>query len=117
MARLGHAGCCTRLGKCYFSGQGTEVNLAKAFNWFKKAAEMRDTRGIHLCADGYLSGKGVDQSDEQAIYCYEKFLELDDNEDARTNLEMLRGQLWFVLRAPANVSSPTNCMKKKSFSF
>jgi TPR repeat protein len=67
-----------------------EENLAKGFKWSKVAAEKGDADGMKQCATCYRFGNGVDQSNEQAIYWYEKFLELEENEDVCSDLQSLR---------------------------
>ena len=59
----------------------------------KNVAEKRDATGMLLCAFCYHVGQGVDQSNEQAIYWYEKYLEIEDNELVRHNLQTLRARL------------------------
>jgi TPR repeat protein len=101
-ARLGHAGCCHVLGQCYREGMGVEeVNLVKGFKWTKVAAEKGDADGMVDCADCYLWGSGVEQSDEQALYWYEKHLELEDNEKARDHVQLLLGR---GRRTPENLA-------------
>ena len=95
-----------------------QKNLSKGFKWCKKAAEKGHARGMRYCADCYANGEGVERSLEQAIYWYEKSLELEDNEQVRRNLQVFfqwyrccavelgrptyRG---FVARAPTNLTS------------
>jgi TPR repeat protein len=90
-ARLGHAGCCARLGQYYRLGKGIAESPAKGFKWSKVAAEKGDAMGMFQCAECYFLAKGVDQSNEQAIYWLEKYLELEDDESARNNLAHIRG--------------------------
>jgi TPR repeat protein len=55
------------------------------------AAEKGYYDAMRKCAFCYCTGVGVEQSNEQAIYWYEKCLELDDDDDvARHNLRILR---------------------------
>jgi uncharacterized protein len=68
----------------------TPENLAKSFKWAKVGAEKGYARGMAQCVHCYYFGKGVEQSDEQAMYWYEKFLELEPGDNsARTKLQIL----------------------------
>ena len=41
------------LGSCY---QGTEINESKAFEWYKKAADLGNPFAMNLVADCYEKG-------------------------------------------------------------
>jgi TPR repeat protein len=83
-AQLGQSDCCAALAWYYLCGQGVQKNFAKGFKWSKRAAEQgHPTRGMYHCGECYRLGEGVEQSNEQAIYWYEKSLEKEDNEAFR----------------------------------
>jgi uncharacterized protein len=69
---------------------GIVENLSKGLQWSKKAAEKGNIQGMRQCADCYHFGRGVEQSNEKAMYWYEKWLEREDDETARTSLATLR---------------------------
>jgi TPR repeat protein len=78
-ARLGDSISCTNLAMFYSDGIGTQINHSKSFKWARRAAEKGDyAMGMRLCGNYYRLGHGVEQSDEQARYWYEKSLELED---------------------------------------
>ena len=56
----------------------------------QKSAEKGDADGMRQCADCYRLGYGVEQSNEQAIYWYEKYLEFEKHdEDAQSTLRAM----------------------------
>lgn len=109
-ARLRHNdGCCgPLLGHCYIHGQGIEESHTKGFKWLeKKQQKYVIPFGIKHCAHCYILGKGVvEQSTEQAIYWYDNYLELEDDEEIRSVLQNLhdRGSLPYYLQAQALLS-------------
>jgi TPR repeat protein len=90
-AKLGGTECCADLCMCYHTGLlgGIPKNPVKVFKWAKKAAEQGHPKCIRLCGECHLLGEGVEQSNSQAIYWFEKSLELEDNEDVRNHLQRL----------------------------
>jgi hypothetical protein len=55
----------------------------QGFQMVQSGAEKGNARGMHQVAHCYGDGKGVEQNLEQTIYWYEKYLELEDDEDTR----------------------------------
>lgn len=94
-ARLGYPLSCGGLSHCYLEGMGTEQNLKKAFKWAKLGAEKGpgqkgSAECMRQCGIMYAQGKGVKQSDEQAIYWLQKALEIEDDDEARSTLRKLQ---------------------------
>ena len=54
------------LGQCYFGAQGTEQNIPKALEWWKKAADRGHGRAASTAAMVYLSGEGTASDAAQA---------------------------------------------------
>ena len=66
------------LGKRYYHGtDGVKKNLAQAFHYFKKAAELRHPEATNNLGWCYESGEGVEQSWKKAHECYLKSAELN----------------------------------------
>ncbi len=66
------------LGQCYFGAQGTEQDVPKALESWKKAAEGGHGRAAGSLAMVYLSGEGVTLDAGQARHFAERAAELND---------------------------------------
>lgn len=66
------------LGQCYFGGQGTEQDVPRALEYWKKAAEAGHGRAAACAAMAYLSGEGVDCDAALARRLAERAAELND---------------------------------------
>lgn len=66
------------LGQCYFGAQGTEQDVPKALESWKKAAEGGHGRAAGSLAMVYLSGEGVTPDAGQARHFAERAAELND---------------------------------------
>jgi hypothetical protein len=54
------------VGEMYEKGKGTDKNLSKAFEWYKKAAEQGDVKAAYRVGVAYLKGKGVNKNSDKA---------------------------------------------------
>ncbi len=66
------------LGQCYFGAQGTEQDIPKALDWWKKAAAKGHGRAASTAAMAYLSGEGVPPDAVEARRLAERGAELND---------------------------------------
>lgn len=66
------------LGQCYFGAQGTEQDVPKALEYWKKAAAAGHGRAAACAAMAYHSGEGVEPDDAQARNLAERAVELND---------------------------------------
>ncbi len=66
------------LGQCYFGAQGTEQDIPKALEWWKKAAERGHGRAASTAAMAYRSGEGVAADAGLARKLAERAAELND---------------------------------------
>ncbi len=66
------------LGQCYFGAQGTEQDIPKTLDWWKKAAERGHGRAASCAAMAYYSGEGVAPDAAQARRLAERAAELND---------------------------------------
>lgn len=64
------------LGQCYFGAQGTEQNVSKALEWWKKAAAQGHGRAAATAAMAYYSGEGIAADPVQARRLAERAAEL-----------------------------------------
>ena len=60
------------LASCYKEGIATEVDAVKAFEWFKKAADLGHPSAMNLLADCYEKGFGTVKDDGKAFFYYKK---------------------------------------------
>ena len=66
------------LGQCYFGAQGTEQDIPKALDWWKKAAAQGHGRAASTAAMALLSGEGVKPDAVEARRLAERAAELND---------------------------------------
>ena len=66
------------LGQCYFGAQGTEQDIPKALDWWKKAAAKGHGRAASTAAMALLSGEGVAPDAAEARRLAERAAELND---------------------------------------
>ncbi len=66
------------LGQCYFGAQGTEQDIPKALDWWKKAAAKGHGRAASTAAMALLSGEGVAPDAVEARRLAERAAELND---------------------------------------
>jgi hypothetical protein len=66
------------LGQCYFGAQGTDQDIPKALDAWKKAADMGEGRAAAEAAMVYLSGEGVPPDPQEARRLATRSAELGD---------------------------------------
>ena len=66
------------LGQCYFGAQGTEQDIPKALDWWKKAAAQGHGRAASTAAMALLSGEGVKPDAVEARRLAERAAKLND---------------------------------------
>jgi len=70
-AEGGDARSMSRLGFAYHDGKlydGLKMDLTQSFTWFKRAADLKDARGLTSCGVCYLHGQGVERSTSRGLY-------------------------------------------------
>jgi len=72
------AGAAFNLGQCYFGAQGTQQDIPRALDWWKKAAAAGHGRAAACAAMAYHSGEGVPPDAVQARRLAERAAELND---------------------------------------
>ena len=73
-------------GGCYYNGFGVKENPKKAFEMFKKAAELGDVDCMRMTGDCYAIGSGVKQNRDEAMRWYRIAAENGDM-DSREMIE------------------------------
>ena len=58
-AEQDHADAQTKLGVCYFSGEGVAKDFAEAAKWYRKAAEQGHANAQYNLGVCYDNGRGV----------------------------------------------------------
>ena len=67
-AEGGDASAMTELGHAYRDGErGLRKDMAQAFKWFKRAADLKDANGLSNCGVYYLYGRGVERSERRGL--------------------------------------------------
>ena len=66
------------LGQCYFGAQGTEQDIPKALEYWKKAADAGHGRAAACAAMAYFSGEGIAPDPVQARQLAERAAGLND---------------------------------------
>ncbi len=77
-AAMDSAQAAFNLGQCYFGAQGTEQDVPKALDWWKKAAARGHGRAAATAAMAYLSGEGTAPDPAQARSLAKRAAELNN---------------------------------------
>ena len=65
-AEGGDATAMSILGFAYRDGKrGLKQDMAQAFTWFKRAADLKEVPALVACGFAYLTGRGVDRSESR----------------------------------------------------
>ena len=67
-AEGGDASAMSLLCPAYYKGErGLKKDMAQAFTWFKRAADLKDVRGLTDCGALYLNGHGAERSPSRGL--------------------------------------------------
>ena len=80
------------LGYCFDKGEGVEQNLAKAVEWYTKAAEKGNSSAMYNLGYCFQRGKGVEQNRTKAVEWYTKAQDAG-NENAEAQINDIRERL------------------------
>lgn len=75
LARQGDAEAQLQLGKCYFYGNGIDINKEKGIKWYRKAAEQENAEAQYYLGRNYHRGDGIEKSLQEAVNWYRKAAE------------------------------------------
>ena len=56
------------LGRCYYNGQGVDIDYPKAIRWFSAAALQGLKEAQYSLGVCYYNGDGVEQDNDKAAY-------------------------------------------------
>jgi TPR repeat protein len=71
------------LGFAYELGQGTEKDMNKSFQWYRKGAEAGDEVAMYNLGRCFQSGLGTEKDMTQAILWYHKAADAGDTSAKR----------------------------------
>ena len=67
-----------QLGIMYSFGQGVQRDEIKAFEWFKKGADLKNTAAMFQLAKCYENGNGVKKNKKRAFHYFLELAQLGD---------------------------------------
>ncbi|QLH37625.1 MAG: sel1 repeat family protein [Parachlamydiaceae bacterium] len=67
MSEKGDVQAQSRLGLCYYRGEGVNQDYEKAVQYFKQAADQNDARAQSNLGICLMYGQGIEQNKEEAI--------------------------------------------------
>ncbi len=73
--QYGHTGAMLKLGQMYFDGELVVQDKEKAFYWYQKAANEKDSAGEYKVGMMYLRGQGVKRNRDKAAVWLKKAAE------------------------------------------
>ena len=76
------------IGERYLKGSGFDKNEKLAFNWFKKAADQKDSKGMERLAYCYKNGLGVEQDKAKAVSYYEESAKAGNKDAIKSAIKM-----------------------------
>ena len=87
MAKSGDKEAIKQLGNMYLEGLGVDKDIAKAEEWYLRAADLCDMDALHKLGKMYRFGEEVPKDIQKAVRCYRKLADLGDGEAMNTLAE------------------------------
>ena len=82
-----------KLGSMFKKGLGTDINMDKAIDYFKRSAEMNNKNGLYEYGKALLLGEHIPQDKDKAVKLLEKAIELNNINSKRfLSLEYISGE-------------------------
>ena len=82
-----------KLGSVFKKGLGTDINMDKAIDYFKRSAEMNNKNGLYEYGKALLLGEHIPQDKDKAVKLLEKAIELNNINSKRfLSLEYISGE-------------------------
>lgn len=82
-----------KIGAMYKNGLGTEKDIVKAIDYFKRSAEMNNKNGLYEYGKALLLGEHISQDKDKAVKLLEKAIKLGSvNEKRFLALEYISGE-------------------------
>ncbi len=82
-----------KIGVMYKNGLGTEADISKAIDYFKRSAEMNNKNGLYEYGKALIQGKYIEADLEKGLECVEKAMKLKNSNAKRFfALEYISGE-------------------------
>ena len=82
-----------KLGSMFKKGLGTDINMDKAINYFKRSAEMNNKNGLYEYGKALLLGEHISKDKKKAVQLLEKAIDLKNiNAKRFLALEYISGE-------------------------
>ena len=84
-----------KLGAMYKNGLGTEADISKAIDYFKRSAEMNNKNGLYEYGKTLIQGKYIEADLNKGLECIEKAMKLKNSNAKRFfALEYISGEYF-----------------------
>ena len=84
-----------KLGAMYKNGLGTEADISKAIDYFKRSAEMNNKNGLYEYGKTLIQGKYIEADLNKGLECIEKAMKLKNSNAKRfLALEYISGECF-----------------------
>ena len=82
-----------KIGVMYKNGLGTEADISKAIDYFKRSAEMNNKNGLYEYGNALIQGNHIEADLEKGLECVEKAMKLKNSNAKRFfALEYISGE-------------------------
>ena len=82
-----------KLGSMFKKGLGTDIDMDRAIDYFKRSAEMNNKNGLYEYGKELLLGEHIPQDKEKAVKLFEKAIKLENiNAKRFLALELISGE-------------------------
>ena len=82
-----------KLGSMFKNGLGTDIDMDRAIDYFKRSAEMNNKNGLYEYGKALLLGEHIPQDKEKAVKLLEKAIKLENTNAKRFfALELISGE-------------------------
>ena len=84
-----------KLGSMFKNGLGTEADISKAIDYFKRSAEMNNKNGLYEYGKALIQGKHIEADLNKGLECIEKSIKLGNSNAKRfLALEYISGECF-----------------------
>ena len=101
-----------KIGVMYKNGLGTEADISKAIDYFKRSAEMNNKNGLYEYGKTLIQGKYIEADLNKGLECIEKAMKLKNSNAKRFfALEYISGE-YFLQDIEKGLFMLTECADK-----
>lgn len=98
-----------KIGVMYKNGLGTEADISKAIDYFKRSAEMNNKNGLYEYGKALIQGNHIEADLEKGLECVEKAMKLKNSNAKRfLALEYISGE-YFPQGIEKGIAMLTEC--------